>query len=174
MVIKKILDYNKNKKIKRTMKEKNIHIERVLNDKFKGEFICSIKVGDTFELQFSNKLYLSAQNISFLEEKKVNNIYEEKYKKILEGAIDKENISKMTLLTSVLRKEIESINVNDDNSLIINIKNGFNLIINSNVDIVDWQWFIGEYSNENPYNSSSKEIITCFFKNEPITYELNK
>jgi hypothetical protein len=169
MVIKKILNYSKNKK----NIEKNTLIEKVLSEKFIGESIQSVKVDDTFELQFSNGLFLSAQNISFLEEGEVNEIYERNYKEILE-AVDKENISKMTLLGSVMRKEIESIKVNDDNSLLIDIKDGFNLIINSNVDIVDWQWFIGEYSNESPYSSSSKEIITCFFKNEPIICKLNK
>ena len=121
----------------------------ILEERLLGSFYSRICVGDTFDLYFDG-FWLISQNVVSKDEKYLN-------EKIISGyepadeAIDKEDISKILILATTLRKNITEVSLKTDASLEVAFENGVNLLFPTDTEIVDWQWAINENAQD-PYS----------------------
>ncbi|WP_459212175.1 hypothetical protein [Aquimarina rhabdastrellae] len=132
----------------------------IVKEKLVGKFISRFSLGDTWEL-FIDDFCLSAHTIEFKEETMITKLIQEHYE-AFNYSIDKEDISKATLMASNLRKMISAISLDEDKNLIIDFEKGSALKIATNTTIVDWQWYISK-SGKDPYIDYD---IACFWAGE--------
>ncbi|WOI23483.1 hypothetical protein [Nonlabens ulvanivorans] len=132
----------------------------ILNNKLLGQFISRFSVGDTWDLLIGD-YWLSAHTIEFKEERKITEFLKENYNEF-NFSVDKEDVSKSTIIAANLRKAITRIDLDEMKNLTIDFKNGSELKVLTDTDIVDWQWCINK-SGKNPYKDFD---IACFWKGE--------
>jgi hypothetical protein len=128
----------------------------ILKEKLVGNFYSRFSIGDTFDL-FFDSFWLIAQNVVSADEESLNNLLLNEYKPA-KDAIDKENVSKSTVISSTMRKKITELSLAGDATLKLFFENGVTLLFPTNTDIVDWQWAINENGND-PYLDF---IVGCF------------
>lgn len=128
----------------------------ILQKKLVGNFYSRFSIGDTFDLYFDG-FWLIAHNIVSSDEEDLNRILLNEYKPVKE-AIDKEDVSKSTIICSTLRKKIINVSLFDDATLQTTFENGVILLFPTNTDIVDWQWALNENGTD-PYLGF---IVGCF------------
>jgi hypothetical protein len=132
----------------------------ILNKKLLGQFISRFSVGDTWDM-FIGEYCLSAHSIEFKEENLITEFLKNNYEQY-KSSVDKEDISKSTILAANLRKQITNIQLDESKNLIIDFENGSKLKILSNTEIVDWQWCLNK-SGGTPYSDYE---IACFWEGE--------
>jgi len=132
----------------------------ILNKKLLGEFISRFSVGDTWDMCIGN-FWLSAHTIEFKEESKITAFLKENYNEF-NYSVDKEDVSKSTIMAANLRKTIIQISLDKMKNLTIDFENGSTLKILTNTDVVDWQWCIN-LSGKDPYMDYE---IACFWAGE--------
>lgn len=132
----------------------------ILNNKLLGQFISRFSLGDTWDL-FIGEYCLSAHTIQFEDEDKITEFLKENYDGFIH-AVDKEDISKSTIMAANLRKTIVEILLDENKNITIDFKNGSTMNILTNTDIVDWQWCINK-SGKVPYRDNE---IACFWAGE--------
>jgi hypothetical protein len=137
----------------------------ILNEKLLGKFISRFSLGDTWDLLIGN-YWLLAYSIEFEEEDIINRLLKENYDWFTH-TVDKENISKSTIMAANLRKSITQIKLDKMKNLTFDFENGSTLKILTNTDIVDWQWCINKTGND-PYMDNE---IACFWAGEIIIAE---
>jgi hypothetical protein len=134
----------------------------ILQEKLVGNFYSRFSVGDTFDLYFDG-FWLVAQNVSTADEIALNNFLLNDYQPAKE-AIDKEDVSKTTVICSTLRKVITEVFLAVDSTLTLVFENGVTLNFPTNTDIVDWHWALNE-NGADPYRSY---IVGCFSSGEVL------
>jgi hypothetical protein len=132
----------------------------ILQEKLVENFYSRFSIGDTFDLFFDD-FWLIAHNVVSADEEDLNRFLLNEYKPAID-AIDKEDVSKSTIICSTLRKKIIEVNLADDSTLQLTFENGVILLFPTNTDIVDWQWAINEKGND-PYLDF---IVACFNSGE--------
>jgi len=132
----------------------------ILSKKLLGEFISRFSIGDTWDI-FIGDYYLSAHTIEFEEENRITEFLKENYKEF-NYSVDKEGISKSTIMAANLRKTIIQVDLDELKNMTIDFENGSTLKILTNTDIVDWQWCINK-SGKEPYVDYE---IACFWAGE--------
>lgn len=132
----------------------------ILNNKLLGQFISRFSVGDTWEM-FIGEYCLSAHSIEFKEENRITEFLENNYEQY-QSSIDKEDISKSTIMAANLRKLITNIQLDELKNLKIDFENGSEMKILTNTEIVDWQWCIYK-TGRTPYSDYE---IACFWASE--------
>ena len=139
----------------------------ILRDKLVSQFISRFSVGDTWDLSIGN-YWLITQNIFSKDEALLNSWLQNEYH-LFNSAVDKENISKSTVIAAFMRREIVDIKLDDLCNLIIEFEGGIELFILTNTDIVDWQWCLNR-SGADPYQ---EYLVACFGEGE-ITINENQ
>jgi hypothetical protein len=129
----------------------------ILNNKLLGQFISRFSLGDTWDL-FIDEYCLSAHTIQFEDEGIITEFLKENYDGFIH-AVDKEDISKSTIMAANLRKTIIKILLDENKNITIYFENGSTMNILTNTDIVDWQWCINK-SGKDPYIDNE---IACFW-----------
>jgi hypothetical protein len=132
----------------------------ILNKKLLGEFISRFSVGDTWEIYIGN-FCLSAHTIEFKEESRITEFLRKNYNEF-NFSVDKENVSKSTIMAANLRKPITRVGLDEMKNMTIDFEKGSSLKILTNTDIVDWQWCINT-SGKDPYLDCE---IACFWAGE--------
>lgn len=140
----------------------------ILQNKLVGNFYSRFSVGDTFELYFDG-FWLVAQNVKTTDEIDLNNFLLNKYQPAKE-AIDKEDISKSTVICSTLGKIVTEVSLALDSTLTLAFENGVTLTFPTNTDIVDWQWALNK-TGQDPYNEF---MVACLWKGEIEIHEEQK
>lgn len=140
-----------------------IHIDLLRNLLLK-KFISFFSVGDSFTLCIGN-YYLICQDITSEDEKLIDNSIDENYP-FAKFSIDKQHISKTTILAANMRKEIIDVVMDTRCCLTLKFENGSDLFIPTSNTIVDWQWAINENGGD-PY--TCKNLIACFWEGEIIS-----
>lgn len=128
----------------------------ILKEKLVGNFYSRFSIGDTFDL-FFDSFWLIAHNVVSADEESLNSFLLNEYKPS-KDAIDKENVSKSTVICSTLRKKVIELSLASDATLKLAFENGVTLLFPTNTDMVDWQWAINENGND-PYLGF---IVGCF------------
>lgn len=129
----------------------------ILNKTLLGEFISRFSVGDTWDM-YIGIFYLSAHTIEFEEENRIAEFLKGQYEEF-KHSVDKENISKSTIMAANLRKPITKISLDELKNLQIHFENGSTMKILTNTEIVDWQWCVNR-SGKDPYMDYE---IACFW-----------
>ena len=132
----------------------------ILKEKLVGNFYSRFSIGDTFDL-FFDSFWLIAHNVISADAESLNNLILNEYKPA-KDAIDKENVSKSTVISTTMRKKITELSLEGDATLKLFFENGVTLLFPTNTDIVDWQWAINEKGND-PYLGF---IVGCFNQGE--------
>lgn len=132
----------------------------ILNNRLLGQFISRFSLGDTWDL-FIGEYCLSAHTIQFEDEGKISELLKENYDGFIH-AVDKEDVSKSTIMAANLRKTIIEILLDENKNITIDFENGSTMNILTNTDIVDWQWCINK-SGKDPYMDNE---IACFWAGE--------
>jgi hypothetical protein len=76
--------------------------------------------------------------------------------------VDKEDISRSTIMAANLRKPITKISLDELKNLRIDFEHGSTMKILTNTEIVDWQWCLNK-SGKDPYMDYE---IACFWAGE--------
>ena len=132
----------------------------ILNEKLVGEFISRFSVGDTWDM-FIGDYYLSAHTIEFEEENQITEFLIGHYDEF-KFSMDKENISKSTIMAANLRKPITKVSLDELKNLQLDFENGSTMRILTNTKIVDWQWCV----NRSGKDSYMDYEIACFWEGE--------
>ena len=132
----------------------------ILNEKLVGEFISRFSVGDTWDM-FIGDYYLSAHTIEFEEENQITEFLIGHYDEF-KFSMDKENISKSTIMAANLRKPITKVSLDELKNLQLDFENGSTMRILTNTKIVDWQWCV----NRSGKDSYMDYEIACFREGE--------
>lgn len=132
----------------------------ILNEQLLGEFISRFSIGDTWDMYIGD-FYLIAHTIEFEEENLITLFLKEKYREF-KFTVDKEDISKSTIMAANLRKPITKISLDKFKNLQIDFENGSTMKILTSTDIVDWQWCVNR-TGKDPYNDYD---IACFWAGE--------
>ena len=132
----------------------------ILNNRLLGQFISRFSLGDTWDL-FIGEYCLSAHTIQFEDEDKITELLKENYDEFIH-AVDKEDVSKSTIMAANLRKTIIEILLDENKNITIDFENGSTMNILTNTNIVDWQWCINK-SGKDPYMDNE---IACFWAGE--------
>tara|TARA_Y100000782_G_C10155148_1_gene253272 strand:- start:55 stop:486 length:432 start_codon:yes stop_codon:yes gene_type:complete len=132
----------------------------ILNAKLLGQFISRFSLGDTWDLLIG-EYWISAHSIEFEEEDKIIGFFEENYDSY-NYSVDKEVVSKSTIMAANLRKNITQIELDKMKNLTLDFENGSTMKILTNTNIVDWQWSINK-SGKDPYMDNK---IACFWGGE--------
>ena len=125
-----------------------------------GEFISRFSVGDTWDM-FIGDYYLSAHTIEFEEENQITEFLIRHYDEF-KFSVDKENISKSTIMAANLRKPITKVSLDELKNLQLDFENGSTMRILTNTKIVDWQWCV----NRSGKDSYMDYEIACFWEGE--------
>jgi hypothetical protein len=128
----------------------------ILKEKLVGNFYSRFSAGDTFDLYF-DQFWLTSQNVVASEEKQLNGILSSEYQPANE-AIDKEDIAKIVVISSTLRKKITEVSLSADSTLKLVFENSVYLQFPTDTEIADWHWAINEKGND-PYLGC---IVGCF------------
>ena len=134
---------------------------QLLQNKLIGNFYSRFSSGDSFELRLDNDLWLIAQNIVNKDETTFNKFLEQGYQSYSD-AIDQELIAKNISITALMRQEIIDAALDNDCALIITFKNGEELNLATDTDIVDWHWALKRTLGD-PYGEF---IVGCFNQGE--------
>ena len=132
----------------------------ILKEKFVGNFYSRFSVGDTFDFIFDS-FWLVAHNVVSTDEDILNNFLLSEYEPA-KDAVDKEDVSKSTIICSTLRKKIVDLSLTDEAALTLGFENGVTLLFPTNTDVVDWQWAIND-EGKDPYLGF---IVGCFNQGE--------
>ena len=132
----------------------------ILNEKLVGEFMSRFSVGDTWDM-FIGDYYLSAHTIEFEEENQITEFLIRHYDEF-KFSVDKENISKSTIMAANLRKPITKVSLDELKNLQLDFENGSTMRILTNTKIVDWQWCV----NRSGKDSYMDYEIACFWEGE--------
>lgn len=132
----------------------------ILKEKLIENFYSRFSIGDTFDL-FFDSFWLIAHNVVSADEESLNRFLLNKYKPA-KDAIDKEDVSKSTIICSTLRKKIIELSLLNDATLKLFFENGVTLLFPTNTDNVDWHWALNENGND-PYLGF---IVGCFNQGE--------
>lgn len=130
-----------------------------------GQFISRFSLGDTWDILIG-EYCLSAHTIQFEEEVKITKFLNENYGKFKQ-CVDKEDISKSTIMAANLRKIITQIELDEMKNLKIDFENGSTMQILTNTANVDWQWYINK-SGKDPYIDHK---VACYWAGEIKTKE---
>ena len=129
--------------------------EEVLNRTLVGEFISRFSVGDTWWMCIG-KYYLEAHQITFEGEDSISKLLEE----ISILSVDRENVSKSTIMAANLRKPITHVRIDRSKNLTIEFEKGITMTVLTNTNYVDWQWCVNK-SGKDPYQDYE---IACFWE----------
>jgi hypothetical protein len=132
----------------------------VLRGKLVGEFISRFSVGDTWDLSIGD-YWLSAQEINSKDELFLNDWLQRNYD-LYSSAVDKESISKSTIVASVLRRKIIGVKLDESYALTLEFEDKAELVLSTKVEIVDWQWCLNRTGND-PYIDY---LVACFWEGE--------
>lgn len=132
----------------------------ILNRILLGQFISGFSLGDTWDM-FIGDYCLSAHSIEFKDENLITELLKRNYEHY-KFSIDKEDISRSTIMAANLRKRIANIQLDASKNLKIDFENGSELNLITNTEIVDWQWCLNK-SGETPYSDYE---IACFWVGE--------
>jgi hypothetical protein len=132
----------------------------VLRNKLVGEFISRFSVGDTWDLSIGD-YWLSAQEINSKYELSLNDWLQRNYD-LYSSAVDKEIISKSSIVASVLRREITDVKLDESYALQLEFEDKAELVLSTKVEIVDWQWCLNRTGND-PYRDY---LVACFREGE--------
>ena len=132
----------------------------ILKEKLVGNFYSRFSVGDTFDF-FFDSYWLIAHNVVSVDEECLNSLLLNEYQPA-KDAIDKEDVSKSTIICSTLRKKVIGLSLADDAALELFFENGVTLLFPTNTDVADWQWAINEKGND-PYLGF---LVGCFHQGE--------
>jgi hypothetical protein len=133
---------------------------KVLRNKLVGEFISRFSVGDTWDLSVGD-YWLSAQEINSKDELPLIGWLQSNYD-LYNSAVDKENISKSTIVASVLRRKITDVKLDESYALTLEFEDKAELVLSTKVEIVDWQWYLSRTGND-PYIDY---LVACFWEGE--------
>jgi hypothetical protein len=143
-----------------TTMDKFMEALEILREKLVGNFYSRFSIGDTFDLDF-HSFWLIAQNINFDGEDVLNGMLFKNCKWATE-AVDKEYISKSTIICGTLRKNVIDVTLAKNAVLRLLFDNGVTLNFPTNTEIVDWQWAINKKGGD-PYEDL---IVGCFSSGE--------
>ena len=132
----------------------------ILNEKLLGEFISRFSVGDTWWM-YIGEFYLEAHTIEFEEENQITEFLKRHYEEF-KFSVDKETISKSTIMAANLRKPITKVSLDELKNLQLDFENGSTMRVLTNTKIVDWQWCVNR-SGKDPYMDYE---IACFWEGE--------
>lgn len=139
---------------------KRIKALAVLTEALQGNFISRFSIGDTFDLYIAD-YWLVAHNVLSPDEALLSKWYAANYSSF-SSCVDKENISKATILAAHLRTTITEITMDDSCSLTLHFEDDTHLVISTDTDIVDWQWALNT-SGSDPYMD---HVVACFWAGE--------
>ncbi len=140
-------------------KEKaELKIKKILSN----EFYHTYKDCGVWSFGFSSEVWLIAQEIAFEDEEMINDALKTTGLKLLNP--DSEELAKSVLVARNKGFEVTNASIIKNSELLIEFETGFNMIIKTNTDIVDWHWSLSE-ENTDPY---TKCIEACF---HPSDYE---
>ncbi|RTQ46750.1 hypothetical protein EJV47_20460 [Hymenobacter gummosus] len=148
-----------------TENDKGSQALATLTEALIGNFISGFRVGDWWCLYVGGYCLL-AQEVVSADEPQLNQWYQTHYPPFAD-CVDKENISKTTVVAAHLRRIITEVALDNDYNLTLSFDNGRRLTLSTDTDIVDWQWALNETDND-PYIS---HIVACFGAGEISTTE---
>jgi hypothetical protein len=136
-----------------------------------GEEIHSLYLGDVWSLGFTvpesllphtYSLFLLAHEVVCSAEDRIKGLLARSEPDVLSGPNAEENPYpvKSLLLVSFMRRPVTDCSITSDGMLTLEFGHGRVVRIQSNVDIVDWQWFLGPTEGD-PY--SAKSIVACMW-----------
>jgi hypothetical protein len=128
-----------------------------------GNFYSNVSIGDVWGLCFDG-VWLVAQSISANEESTLQETIEKTYAPA-KSAVDKEYVSKAAIVASNMRREVTNVLIKSDCSLVLEFGNGYNLMLRTDTDIVDWQWCLSKKYG-NPYDPECEPIVSCFWQDD--------
>jgi hypothetical protein len=128
-----------------------------------NEFYHTYEDCGVWSFGFSSELWLIAQEIAFEDEEKINDAL--KTTGLQQLNPDSEELAKSVLVARNKGCEVTNVSIIKNSELLIEFETGFNMIIKTDTDIVDWHWGLSE-ENTSPYNT--KCIEACF---HPSDYE---
>jgi hypothetical protein len=132
----------------------------ILSKRLLGEFISRFSVGDTWDMYIGD-YNLSAHTIEFEQENQIAEFLKGHYEEY-NYSVDKEDISRSTIMAANLRKPITKISLDELKNLRIDFEHGSTMKILTNTEIVDWQWCLNK-SGKDPYIDYE---IACFWAGE--------
>jgi len=132
----------------------------ILTHELCGTFISRFSVGDTWEFYFGH-YWLVAHNVISENEGLLNRLLQNDYHSF-QNTVDKEYISKCSIVAAHMRKLVTGIKLDEKYNLTIEFENDSKLVIPTNVDIVDWQWCLNKTGND-PYHDYH---VACFWNGE--------
>ncbi len=107
-------------------------------------FILELRVGDYWALRFSNDWWLTAVKIEVSTERKLRDLINSSFPRLLEGCDAKENVPVLTCLGALMRESVKRCDIDEDGSLRIKFERGDELRMLADVDIVDWAWCVSK------------------------------
>ena len=136
----------------------------ILSEHLVGNFISRFSVGDTWDLGFGS-LWLIAQEIRCPDADRLMSELRGFEPNLLD-CVDVEYVPLATLVASFLRRDVTRVAVFDDARVELHFGEGRVLEIPTDVDIVDWQWSLGE-TDRCPYTASF--TLACLWQGEIVT-----
>ncbi|RAK70468.1 hypothetical protein DLM85_06440 [Hymenobacter edaphi] len=110
--------------------------------------------------------YLVAQEVVSEDEIQLNQWYQANYPPFAD-CVDKEFISKTTVMTAHRQRLITEVALDDAYNLTLSFDNNSKLTLSTDADIVDWQWTLNTSGND-PYMDC---LVGCFWKGEIVIHE---
>ncbi|GAB5407887.1 MAG: hypothetical protein BalsKO_02520 [Balneolaceae bacterium] len=141
------------------MKEK---AQIILESRLTNNFYSRFSIGDTIDFYFDGFM-LIAQDIQSDYEKDLNKIFKENYK-FYDSSIDKENMSKSSIIASAMRQPITKVELQEEGTLILVFKNEIQIVLLTSTRIVDWQWALNKDGRDPNWGNGYE--VCCFFKND--------
>ena len=132
----------------------------ILNEKLVGNFYSRFSIGDTYDLSFDN-FWLISNGLNSPDENSLNSYLFENYL-ATRGSVDKEDISKCTILAATRYRKILDLSLTTDCTLQLEFENNVVLQFPTSTEIVDWQWAINE-NGKSPYENC---MVGCFWQGE--------
>lgn len=134
--------------------------EEILANKLLGESISRFSLGDTWWMSIG-EYYLEAHEIEFEDENRITKLLEENYTEY-HSCVDREDISKATIMAANLRKPITQVRIDNQKNLTVYFDKGTTMKVLTNTDIVDWQWCVNR-TGKDPYSDYE---VACFWAGE--------
>ncbi|HPI96912.1 MAG TPA: hypothetical protein PLX38_11895 [Gammaproteobacteria bacterium] len=137
--------------------------EKKLKKLLINEFYHTYEDCGVWSFGFSSKVWLIAQEIAFEDEDKINDALKTTGLKLLNP--DSVELAKSVLVARNKGYEVTNVSIIKNSELLIEFETGFNMIVKTDTDIVDWHWSLSE-ENTSPYHT--KCIEACI---HPSDYE---
>ena len=131
--------------------------ELKLKELLLNEFYHTYEDCGVWSFGFSSEVWLIAQEIAFEDEEKINDAL--KTTGLQQLNPDSEELAKSVLVARNKGCEVTNVSIIKNSELLIEFETGFNLVIKTDTDIVDWHWSVSK-ENTTPYNT--KSIEACF------------